>query len=115
MKNNKNSINKDIRSIEDLILENEALQEHIDFLENELLHYKAKSLAMAQRCRDLSQANMEMESQIADLKFTRKYLTSEEAGRAFARELLGKPMTDTDISEERFQENGVKTTIGDDY
>jgi hypothetical protein len=42
------------------------------------------------RCSDYSKKIGELESEIADMKFTRKYLTSEEAGKAFARELLGK-------------------------
>ena len=41
------------------------------------------------RCRELSKENLELRTEIADLRFTHNYLTSEEAGKAFARELLG--------------------------
>lgn len=64
--------------------------------------------ALKMRCSDYSKKIGELESEIADMKFTRKYLTSEEAGKAFARELLGKPMTPSDIAEEQFIENGEK-------
>ena len=62
--------------------------------------------ALKMRCSDYSKKIGELESEIADMKFTRKYLTSEEAGKAFARELLGKPMTESDIAEEQFIQNG---------
>ena len=45
--------------------------------------------ALKIRCSELTQRNMELESEIKDMRFTRKYLTSEEAGRRFAQELLG--------------------------
>ena len=45
--------------------------------------------ALKMRCSDYSQRIIELESEIADMKFTRKYLTSEEAGKRFAQELLG--------------------------
>ena len=64
--------------------------------------------ALKMRCSDYSKKIGQLESEIADMKFTRKYLTSEEAGKAFARELLGKPMTPSDIAEEQFIENGEK-------
>ena len=56
-------------------------------------------------------------------EFGNKYCSDESLekdGRAFARSLLGKPMTDSDLAEERFLENGVKAyeaslRLGDDY
>ena len=97
------------------------LEEEANNLSSELLHFKSKSLAFMERCRDLSKENEALKLEIKDMKFTRKYLTSEEAGKAFARELLGKPMTEADLAEERFIENGVKEyenglrVLGDDY
>lgn len=97
------------------------LEEEANHLSSELLHFKSKSLAFMERCRDLSKENEALKLEIKDMKFTRKYLTSEEAGKAFARELLGKPMTEADLAEERFIENGVKEyenglrVLGDDY
>ena len=97
------------------------LEEEANNLSSELLHFKSKSLAFMERCRDLSKENEALKLEIKDMKFTRKYLTSEEAGKAFARELLGKPMTKADLAEERFIENGVKEyenglrVLGDDY
>ena len=43
----------------------------------------------------------DLEAEIADMKNTLRYLTSREAGIAFARELLGKPMTEADLAEEK--------------
>ena len=37
----------------------------------------------------LPDQNDSLESEIKDMKFTRKYLTGEEAGRRFAESLLG--------------------------
>jgi hypothetical protein len=45
--------------------------------------------ALKMRCSDYSKKICELESEIADMRFTHKYLTSEEAGRKFAEELLG--------------------------
>ena len=93
--------------IKNLILENEGLH-----AENEFLQRQVNALKL--RCSELSKRNMELESEIADMKFTRKYLTSEEAGKAFARELLGKPMTEEDLAIER-AENGYKPYTAEDF
>ena len=55
--------------------------------ENEFLDKQNKALKL--RCGKYSLKIGELENKIADMKFTRKYLTSEEAGRQFAKELLG--------------------------
>ena len=70
--------------------------------------------ALKLRCSELSERNMELESEVADMKFTRNYLTSEEAGRAFARELLGKPMTREELAIEA-SENAYEPYSGDDF
>ena len=62
--------------------ENQQLKVDNDFLERQ-------NAACKLRCSKLSIQVRELKSEIADMRFTRKYLTSEEAGRAFARELLG--------------------------
>ena len=48
------------------------------------------------------------------MKFTHKMLNSEEAGRAFARELLGKPMTPEELAIEA-AENAYEPYTGDDF
>ena len=48
------------------------------------------------------------------MKFTHKMLNSEEAGRAFARELLGKPMTREELAIEA-AENAYEPYTGDDF
>ena len=68
--------------IKNLLLEREALQAENDFLQKQ-------NRALKLRCSDYSLRISKLESEIADMKFTRKYLTSEEAGRQFAQELLG--------------------------
>ena len=62
--------------------ENQQLKVDNDFLERQ-------NAACKLRCSKLSIQVRELKSEIVDMRFTRKYLTSEEAGRAFARELLG--------------------------
>ena len=44
---------------------------------------------LKQRCRDLTRENESLKLEIKDMKFTRNYLPSEEAGRKFAESLLG--------------------------
>lgn len=79
--------------------ENKELQAQIDFLQRQ-------NKALKLRCSSYSLRISDLETEIADMKFTRKYLTSEEAGKAFARELLGKPMTEADLAEEKFISEG---------
>lgn len=93
--------------------ENKELQAQIDFLQRQ-------NKALKLRCSDYSLKITKLESEINDMKFTRKYLTSEEAGKAFARELLGKPMTEADLAEEKFISEGEAhyertAFIGDDF
>ena len=64
----------------------------IDFLQRQ-------NAALKQSCREQSQRLLELESEVADLKFVRKCFG---------------PMTTTN-SDVRLQENGVNTTLGDDY
>ena len=55
--------------------------------ENEFLEKQNKALKL--RCGKYCVENRKLQEEIADMKFTRKYLTSEEAGKQFAQELLG--------------------------
>ena len=80
--------------------------------ENEFLDKQNKALKL--RCGKYSLKIGELENEIADMKFTRKYLTSEEAGKAFARELLGKPMTHEEVVIEN-AENSYTPYSGDDF
>ena len=55
--------------------------------ENEFLDKQNRALKL--RCGKYSLRISDLESEIQDMKFTHKMLNSEEAGKAFARELLG--------------------------
>ena len=55
--------------------------------ENDFLQRQNNALKM--RCSKYSLEIHDLQSEIADMKFTRKYLTSEEAGKAFAQSLIG--------------------------
>lgn len=89
------------------ILKIDELLEEVYFLreENKSLHVdydflQRQNAALKQRCREQSQRLLELESEVADLKFVRKCFG---------------PMTTTN-SDVRLQENGVNTTsLGDDY
>ena len=62
--------------------ENQSLKIDNDFLEKQ-------NRALKLRCGKYCLENRKLQEEIQDMKFTRKYLTSEEAGRRFAQELLG--------------------------
>lgn len=68
--------------IKDIQLENEELKARNDFLERQ-------NKALKMRCSKYSLEITKLTSEIQDLRFTHEYLTSEEAGRQFAKELLG--------------------------
>lgn len=96
MKNTENIIKIDINSfvdmcqkIETLTAENEQLKDENEtlFETNEDLIKEIRDLKS--RCSALSEENINLSSEIRDMKFTRKYLTSGEAGRKFAESLLG--------------------------
>ena len=48
-----------------------------------------QNFILKQRCRTLTAENESLKLEIKDMKVTRNYLTSEEAGKRFAEELLG--------------------------
>lgn len=127
-------MNESPRSVKDLILQNEALAEDNDTLyktneelileirrlkqdldevkiheemlveENKFLDKQNRALKL--RCSKYCLQISDLEAEIKDMKFTHKMLNSEEAGRAFAQELLGKPMTKADLEEEQFIADG---------
>lgn len=86
--------------------ENQQLKVDNDFLQK-------KNRALKLRCGKYSLEIKELQDEIADLRFTHKYLTSEEAGRAFPRELLGKPMTREDLAIEAAEDRYVPYTAED--
>ena len=73
-----------------------------------------QNFILKQQCRTLTAENTSLKSEIKDMKFTRNYLTGEEAGKAFARELLGKPMTREDLAIEAAEDCYVPYN-GDDF
>ena len=68
--------------IKNILLENEELKARNDFLQRQ-------NNALKMRCSKYSLEIKELTAEIQDMKFTKKYLNSEEAGRQFAKELLG--------------------------
>ena len=71
-----------ILQIQELQEQNEELKAHNDFLQRQ-------NNALKMRCSKYAIENRELTDEINDLRFTHKYLTSEEAGKQFAQELLG--------------------------
>ena len=87
--------------------ENQQLKVDNDFLQKQ-------NAACKMRCGKYAIENQQLRNEIADLRFTHNYLTSEEAGKAFARELLGKPMTREELAIEAAEDNYVPYK-GDDF
>lgn len=114
--------------MERLKKENEQLRQDNKVLGGELTYFKELSAeyedeinfktrqnnALKLRCSNYSLRIGKLQTEIADMKFTQKMLNSEEAGRAFARELLGKPMTHEDLAIEA-AENAHVLYNGDDF
>ena len=100
--------------IKDVLLELENLREENQSLkiDNDFLQRQNNALKM--RCSKYCLHVKDLESEIADMKFTHKMLNSEEAGKAFARELLGKPMTREELAIEA-AENSYTPYNGDDF
>ena len=71
-----------LEELQTLKNENHSLKVDNDFLQKQ---NRALKLRCGKYCLQIS----DLESEIQDMKFTRKYLTSEDAGRQFAKELLG--------------------------
>ena len=99
--------------IKDVLIELEALREENQSLkiDNDFLQKQNRALKL--RCGKYSLEIKELQDEIADMKFTRKYLTAEDAGKAFARELLGKPMTREDLAIEAAEDRYVPYTAED--
>ena len=114
--------------MERLKKENEQLKADNKVLGDELTYFKELSAeyedeinfktrqnnALKLRCSNYSLRIGKLETEITDMKFTQKMLNSEEAGRAFARELLGKPMTEEELAIEA-AENAHVPYNGDDF
>ena len=71
-----------IQKVQELEQENQDLKLDNDFLQRQ-------NNACKMRCSKYALENQQLRDEIADLKFTHKYLTAEDAGKAFAQELLG--------------------------
>jgi len=83
--------------------ENQSLKIDNDFLQRQ-------NRACKMRCSKYSIQIRELESEIADLRFTHKFLTSEDAGKAFAQELL--PPDTTFIKAEEAAEQLENEVVG---
>ena len=101
--------------------DNRKLLEELQTLKNEIHSLKVdndflqrQNRALKLRCGKYSLRISDLESEITDMKYTHKMLNSEEAGKAFARELLGKPMTHEEVVIEN-AENSYTPYSGDDF
>ena len=102
-----NSFQDMCKTIEELTKENQDLKLDNDFLQRQ-------NNALKMRCSNYCLQVRDLEAEIKDMKFTRNYLTGEEAGKAFARELLGKPMTREELAIEAAEDSYVPYN-GDDF
>jgi len=107
---------RDIRDIKlDTVLEElYALREENQQLKVDNDFLQRQNRACKLRCSDYCLQIKKLEDEIADLRFTKGFLSSEEAGKMFARELLGKPMTHEEVAIEA-AENNHDFYKGDDF
>ena len=92
--------------LDEVIEELQALKEENEFLQKQ-------NNALKLRCSKYALEIHDLQTEIQDMKFTHKMLNSEEAGRAFARELLGKPMTEEDLKIADAENNYIPYTAED--
>lgn len=75
--------------------ENQQLTKDNKVLGNELTYFKEYCADLEEdvsrfkaHCKELTRENHELALENKDMKFTRKFLTAEDAGKAFAQSLL---------------------------
>lgn len=101
--------------------ENKQLKADNKILGSELTYFKEYSADLEEevnllknRCRTLTCENHDLSLEIKDMKFTRKFLTSEDAGKRFAQELLGHTITPEEVAIEAAEDCYVPYN-GDDF
>lgn len=111
-----NRMTRDIRdlNIDEVLEELYTLREENQSLKIDNDFLQKQNNACRMRCSKYALQVRELEDEIADLRFTHNFLNSEEAGKMFARELLGKPMTPEEVAIEA-AENNHKAYVGDDF
>ena len=77
-----NGVTYSLNELNGLITSCAELAKDNDFL-------RKQNRALKLRCGKYAVENRKLTEEVNDLRFTHKYLTSEEAGKAFAQELLG--------------------------
>jgi hypothetical protein len=84
-----NRENRDNLTLDEVLNELYQLREenHSLKVDNDFLQRQNNALKL--RCSKYAIEIRELTDEITDMKFTRKYLTSEDAGKQFAQELLG--------------------------
>ena len=77
-----NGVTYSLNELNGLITSCAELAKDNDFL-------RKQNRALKLRCGKYAVENRKLTEEVNDLRFTHKYLTSEEADKAFAQELLG--------------------------
>ena len=108
--------------VKNLEEENKQLKANNQIMADELTYFKEYAADLEEdvtrlksQCRKLSRENHDLALENKDMKFTRKFLTAEDAGKQLARSLLGTPTTEDEaIAEgEAIYETRVYGTMED--
>ena len=102
--NRKLKLDELLQEVSHLKEENQSLRLENDFLEKELIHYKSKSVSLAQRCRDLSTENQKLAVKAKDKEFSEK--------------LFGNDFLKAELAAEKHEAelvNAMGSYLGDDY
>ena len=67
----------------------DAMRQQIETLENKNEFLQKQNTALKMRCSNYCLQVKALEDEVADLRFTHNFLSSEEAGKMFAKSLLG--------------------------
>lgn len=66
-------------NIKNILIENEGLKAENEKLRDELTYFKARNFSLVKHCQKLASRNQKLETKVADLEFTKNFLSVPSA------------------------------------